>query len=64
MTHKITRQVALVEIDGVVVALKLSAAAWSQILDIAAREGGGHLVVGEVPNQSILDDLSSPMVIS
>lgn len=63
MTHNITRQVALIEIDGIVVALKLSATAWTQILEIAAREGSGQLVVGEVPNQSILDDLSSALVI-
>jgi len=60
MSHKITRQAALVEINGEVLVLKLSPAGWSQVLAIAANEGNGQLVVAPVPNQSVLDELCAP----
>ena len=60
MNHKITRQAALVEINGEVLVLKLSPAGWSQVLTIAATEGNGQLVVAPAPNQSVLDVLSTP----
>jgi len=62
MGYKITRQAALIEIDGEVLVVKLSVAAWAQVLAIAAKEGGGELVVAPAPNQAVLDLLSAPTV--
>lgn len=56
--HTITRQAALIEINGEVLVVKLSSAGWSQVLAIAAREGGGELNVAPAPNQAVLDMLS------
>lgn len=61
MSHKITRQAALVEINGEVLVLKLSPAGWAQVLAIAAKEGSGQLVVAPAPNQSVLDVLDTPV---
>lgn len=60
MTNTITRQAALIEINGEVLVLKLSPAAWAQVLAIAAQEGEGQLVVAPAPNQSVLDVLCTP----
>jgi hypothetical protein len=60
MAMKITRQAALVEVNGEVFVLQLSPAGWSEVLAIAAKEGGGQLVVAPVPNQAVLDELSMP----
>ncbi len=55
MTHKITKTAALLELDGEVVMLNLSNDAWNEILAIAARDNGGKLSVGCIPNQEIFD---------
>jgi hypothetical protein len=60
MSHKITRQAALIEIEGEVLVVKLSAEDWSKVLAIAASEGGGQLPVARCPNQTILDVLHTP----
>ncbi|MBS0987825.1 hypothetical protein PY793_09465 [Acetobacter fabarum] len=57
--NKINRAAALVEINGEVMLLKLSTHAWQEILDIAARDAGGELVVSKVPNQNVLNDIST-----
>lgn len=56
----ITRQAALIEVDGEVLVLNLSSKAWAQVIDIAAKEGGGQLVVAPAPNQAVLDLLEKP----
>lgn len=60
MTHTITRQAALIELNGEVLVLKLSPQAWQQVLAIAAKEGGGSLSVAPTPNQTVLDALDIP----
>lgn len=60
MSHTITRQAALIELNGEVMALKLSPQAWQQVLEIAAKESGGTLSVAPVPNQTVLDSLLIP----
>lgn len=60
MSHKFTRAAALVELDGEVMLLKLSASAWQEVLAIAARDNGGQLSVASVPNQRVLDDINEP----
>lgn len=60
MSHTITRQAALIELNGEVMVLKLSSQAWQQILAIAAKESGGTLSVAPVPNQAVLDSLLIP----
>lgn len=60
MSHVITRQAALIEIDGEVMVLRLSPSGWSQVLAIAAKEGNGQLVVSPAPNQGVMDVLLTP----
>lgn len=60
MNQTITRQAALIELNGEVLALKLSPQAWQQVLAIAAKDGGGTLSVAPTPNQTVLDDLDIP----
>lgn len=60
MSHTITRQAALIEIEGEVMVLNLSADGWQKVLAIAAAESGGQLTVVPCPNQMILDVLSTP----
>lgn len=58
MAHTITRQAALIKLNGEVLVLKLSPQAWQQVLAIAAKEGGGTLSVAPAPNQTVLDALN------
>lgn len=60
MTHTITRQAALIEIEGEVMVLNLSADGWQKVLAIAAAESGGQLTMAPCPNQMIFDVLSTP----
>jgi len=60
MSHKITRQAALIEIEGEVLVVNLSAEGWSKVLAMAASEAGGQLPVARCPNQTILDVLHTP----
>lgn len=60
MSQTITRQAALIELNGEVLVLKLSPAAWAQVLQIAANEGAGQLIAAPAPNQAVLDLLSVP----
>lgn len=62
MGKKITRQAALIEIDGEVLVVNLSSEAWAKVLEIAVKEGGGELIVAPAPNQAVLDLLSEPTV--
>ncbi|QNM95448.1 hypothetical protein [Chitinimonas koreensis] len=56
MSSTFTRAAALLELDGNIVLLQLSSAAWHQVLAIAAQESGdGRLPVAMVPNQAVLD---------
>lgn len=57
--NKISRAAALIELNGETFVLNLSSTAWHEILSIAARDAGGQLPVARVPNQSILDQISS-----
>lgn len=57
--NKMTRAAALIELNGETLMLNLSTAAWQAILSIAARDANGQLLVARVPNQSILDQISS-----
>lgn len=61
LNHTITRQAAIIEINGQALVLKLSPAAWAQVLQIAAGEGGGSLNVALAPSQAVLDLLSVPI---
>lgn len=56
-THSFTRAAALVELDGEVFLLRLSASAWQEVLAIAVRDGGGTLPLTRVPNRGELDSL-------
>jgi len=60
MSHAITRQAALIEIEGEVMVLNLSADGWKKVLAIAAAESGGQLTMAPCPNQMIFDVLSTP----
>lgn len=59
-SHKISRAAALLELNGEAVMLKLSVDAWSAVLAIATKDGGGQLVVAKVPNQAIFDGIDLP----
>lgn len=58
-SHGITRAAALVEIDGEVLLLKLSSAAWQEILTICVRDNSGKLVAAHTPNQQILVEIDN-----
>lgn len=58
MSQAISRAAALIEIDGEVLLLNLSAQAWQEVLSIAARDAGGTLPVARVPNQAVLDSIN------
>ena len=62
MSHVITRQAALIEIDGEIMVLRLSPSGWSQVLAIAAKEDGGQLVVSPAPALGVLDVLLAPAI--
>ena len=62
MIHTITRQAALIEINGEVLVLKLSANGWAQVLQIAAKEGAGELIAAPAPNQAVIDLISKPTI--
>lgn len=59
MPTKMSRDAALIELNGETFVLNLSSTAWQEILSITARDAGGNLPVARVPNQSVLDRISS-----